>query len=136
MKQLEFETQINATPEKVWETLFSEETYPKWTPGHRFEGNWQVGTMMKFFDKDNNGMYDEVLTNNPQKEMKVKHLGWIYDGEISPQGWEDVTVSYLLEPNENGTTLKSEVNSLDEFVDFYNGYFPSIFQKIKEISEE
>ncbi|HOB23739.1 MAG TPA: hypothetical protein PKV58_07015 [Kaistella sp.] len=45
-------------------------------------------------------------------------------------------VAYILEPIETGTFLKSKVNSMDEFVDFYNNYFPNIFQKIKEISEE
>ncbi len=136
MNLLEFQTEINAAPEKVWETLFSEETYPKWTSGHRFEGNWEQGTIIKFFDKENNGMYDEVLANIPNKEMTLKHLGWIYDGELSPQNWENLTVSYFLEPTENGTFLKSKVNTLDEFVDFYKSYFPSIFQKIKEISEK
>lgn len=135
MKQLEFETAINATPEKVWETMWSAETYGKWTPGHRYEGNWEAGSEMKFFDKDNNGMYNRVETNIPNRELKMKHLGWIMAGKLDPQNWTDSEVTYFFEPTENGTLLKTEINALDEFVEFYNNYIPNIFTKIKELSE-
>ncbi len=65
----------------------------------------------------------------------MKHLGWIMNGELSPQGWEESNISYLLDPIENGTELKVNVNSLDEFVDFYSGYVPKIFEKIKDLAE-
>ena len=83
---------------------------------------------MKFFDTQNNGMFNLVETNVLQKELKMKHLGWIMNGELSPKGWEESNISYLLHPIENGTELKVSVNSLDEFVDFYNGYVPKIFE--------
>ena len=136
MKQLEFQTEINATPEKVWETLVGDEQYTKWTKENRFEGNWEEGSVMKFFDPKNNGMFSEVVTNKPKEELKLKHLGWIYDGVLDAQDFGGSDVAYILEPIETGTFLKSKVNSMDEFVDFYNNYFPNIFQKIKEISEE
>jgi uncharacterized protein YndB with AHSA1/START domain len=136
MKQLEFQTEINATPEKVWETSVGDEQYTKWTKGNRFEGNWEEGSVMKFFDPKNNGMFSEVVTNKPKEELKLKHLGWIYDGVLDAQDFGGSDVAYILEPIETGTFLKSKVNSMDEFVDFYNNYFPNIFQKIKEISEE
>lgn len=136
MKQLEYKTEIAATPEKVWETLWNADSYSQWANGNRFEGNWETGTEMKFFDAKNNGMYNLVEKNVPKKELKMKHLGWIMNGELSPQGWEDSNISYLLEEQGNSTVLKVKVNSLDEFVDFYNSYIPAIFQKIKEISEK
>ena len=135
MKYLEYQTQINATPEKIWETLTKNEHYTQWTNGNRFEGNWETGSEMKFFDPKNNGMYSEVVTNLPNQELKMKHLGWIYDGKLDPEDFGGSDVAYLLEPIENGTVLRGKVNSMDEFEDFYNSYFPNIFQKIKEISE-
>ena len=135
MKKLEYKTEISATTEKVWNTLWNAESYEKWSSGNRFEGNWEQGTVMKFFDTQNNGMFNLVETNVLQKELKMKHLGWIMNGELSPQGWEESNISYLLHPIENGTELKVSVNSLDEFVDFYNGYVPKIFEKIKDLAE-
>ncbi|MBU8882436.1 ATPase [Flavobacteriaceae bacterium JJC] len=139
MKLLEFTKQINAAPEKVWEVLFTQDGYRKWSSamneGTYFEGNWEQGSIMRFLDPKNNGMYNLVEENIPNKVLKMKHLGWILDGELSPQGWEDSTVHYLLEPNENGTLLTAQVNSLDEFVDFFNTKYPQNFENIKKLSE-
>ena len=140
MKLLEFEIQINATPEKVWETLFTQDSYKKWASamnkGTYFEGNWEVGRGMKFLDPQNNGMYNLVTENIPNKQLGMKHLGWIMNGELSPQNWEDSTLQYILEPNENGTLLKGTVNSLDEFVNFFNTKYPQNFEHIKKLAEE
>lgn len=140
MKFLEFNIQINATPEKVWQTLFTQDSYKKWASamneGTCFEGNWEVGSIMKFLDPENNGMYNLVTENIPNKILGMKHLGWILEGELSPQNWEDSTLHYFLEPHENGTLLKGTVNSLDEFVEFFNTKYPQNFQNIKKIAEE
>ena len=140
MKFLEFEIQINATPEKVWETLFTQDSYKKWASamneGTYFEGNWEVGSIMKFLDPQNNGMYNLVTENIRFKVLGMKHLGWILKGELSPQNWEDSTLNYILEPSENGTLLKGTVNSLDEFVEFFNSKYPQIFEHIKRLAEE
>lgn len=140
MKFLEFEIQINATPEKVWETLFTQDSYKKWVSamneGTYFEGNWEVGSIMKFLDPQNNGMYNLVTENIRFKVLGMKHLGWILKGELSPQNWEDSTLNYILEPSENGTLLKGTVNSLDEFVEFFNSKYPQNFEHIKRLAEE
>ena len=140
MKFLEFEIQINATPEKVWETLFTQDSYKKWASamneGTYFEGNWEVGSIMKFLDPQNNGMYNLVTENIRFKVLGMKHLGWILKGELSPQNWEDSTLNYILEPRENGTLLKGTVNSLDEFVEFFNSKYPQNFEHIKRLAEE
>lgn len=140
MKFLEFEIQINATPEKVWETLFTQDSYKKWASamneGTYFEGNWEVGSIMKFLDPQNNGMYNLVTENIRFKVLGMKHLGWILKGELSPQNWEDSTLNYILEPSENGTLLKGIVNSLDEFVEFFNSKYPQNFEHIKRLAEE
>jgi hypothetical protein len=140
MKFLEFEIQINATPEKVWETLLTQDSYKKWASamneGTYFEGNWEVGSIMKFLDPQNNGMYNLVTENIRFKVLGMKHLGWILKGELSPQNWEDSTLNYNLEPSENGTLLKGTVNSLDEFVEFFNSKYPQNFEHIKRLAEE
>lgn len=140
MKQLVFKTQINATPEKVWDVLFTQDSYRKWSSamneGTYFEGNWEEGTIMKFLDPKNNGMYNLIEKIIPNKTLKMKHLGWILEGELSPQDWEESTVTYHLENNEDGTLLTAEVISLDEFVDFFNSKYPKNFELIKKLAEE
>ena len=139
MKLLEFTTQISAPPEKVWNVLFTQDYYGKWSfamnPGTYFEGNWEEVSIMKFLDQKNNGMYNLVEINKENQLLRMKHIGWIIDGELSPQGWEDSTVTYILEPDDNGTLLKVEVNSLDEFVEFFNTKYPQNLELIKNLSE-
>lgn len=140
MKLLHFKIQINAPAEKIWNVLFTQDSQQIWASalneGTYFEGNWEEGSMMRFLDQDNNGMYNLVIRNNPGKELGMKHLGWILEGKLSPQDWGDSTITYLLEASENGTILHAKVNSLDEFVDFFNSKYPQNFEKVKEISEQ
>ncbi len=135
MTPLEYKTEISASSEKIWDALCNKESYTEWSGGNRYEGNWTEGTEMKFLDPKNNGMYNLVERHTPDRELTMKHLGWIYDGNSDPQDWTDSRISYLLQPNDFVSELTVKVNSLDEFVDFYNGYIPKILQKIKEIAE-
>lgn len=136
MKTLEFKTDINAAPEKVWETLWNENSYKEWNSGNTYSGTWAEGEEMKFLDAQNNGMYSVVEKNIPQQQMTIKHLGWIMNGELAPQGWEESRISYHVAPAEKGSQLTVKVNALEEFVDFYNGYVPKIFAKITELAEK
>lgn len=134
MKQLNYHIDIDAAPQQVWETLWGAESYAEWSSGQRFEGNWEKGSTMKFFDADNNGMYNEVTENIPNSKLTMKHLGWIMAGEMSPQDWQSA-ITYNLKTEGNTTRLEADVNSHGEFVDFYEGYFPKVLKKIKEITE-
>lgn len=140
MKNLEYQIQIHATAEKVWDVLFTQDSDKNWksavNEGSFFEGNWEEGTIMKFLDSENNGMYNLVEKNIPNQELKMKHIGWILNGELSPQNWEDSTIEYLLKPNENGILLTAKINALDEFVDFFNSKYPQNFQNIKNLAEK
>lgn len=140
MKNLEYQIQIHAAPENVWKVLFTQDAEKKWpsalNEGTYFEGDWTENSLMRFLDSQNNGMYNLIEKNIPNKELKMKHLGWIFDGELSPQNWEDSTVEYVLDVNENGTLLTGKVNALEEFVDFFNSKYPQNFQTIKNLAEK
>ena len=140
MTLLHYKIHIDAPADKVWEVLFTQNSERHWpsalNEGTYFEGNWKLGSTMKFLDRENNGMYNLVIKNIAGKELAMKHLGWILDGTLSPQDWEDSTLTYFLEPSEHGTILHAEVNSLDEFVDFFDSKYPQNFEKIKMLSEK
>lgn len=139
METLLYEIQINASPEKVWDVLWSEMTYRQWTTaftdGSFYQGTLEEGSIVKFFDPNNNGMYSRVEKNVPNKEMKFLHLGEIYDGVESPQDWGDATETYILEETEDGTRLKSEIHSPVEFIAFFEDKFPKALRIVKNLSE-
>lgn len=139
MEKLNFEIQINAEPEKVWSVLWDDISYRQWTTafteGSFYMGTLEEGSIVKFFDPNNNGMYSRVEKNIPNEEMKFLHLGDIYDGIEVPQNWGDATETWILEENEEGTKLKSEIQTNEEFKKFFEDKFPNAIQIIKQLSE-
>ncbi|ROI00889.1 SRPBCC family protein [Chryseobacterium daecheongense] len=139
METLSFEVQIEATPEKVWSVLWNDISYRQWTTafteGSFYEGTLEEGTLVKFFDPNNNGMYSRVEKNIPNKEIKFLHLGEIYDGVEQPQDWGEATESYILEETESGTTLKGIIQTPEEFKGFFEDKFPKALGIVKNLSE-
>lgn len=139
METLTFEVQIEATPEKVWSVLWNDISYRQWTTafteGSFYEGTLEEGTIVKFFDPNNNGMFSRVEKNVPNKEMKFLHLGEIYDSVEQPQDWGEATESYILEETESGTTLKGVIQTPEEFKGFFEEKFPTALGIIKNLAE-
>ncbi|PIF46346.1 hypothetical protein CLU96_3377 [Chryseobacterium sp. 52] len=139
MQTLFFEIQIDAPREKVWDVLWSDITYRQWTTafteGSFYLGTFEEGSIMKFFDPNNNGMYSRVEKNVPHQEMKFLHLGEIYDGVETEQNWGEATEAYILQETEIGTLLKCEINTPEEFKNFFEEKFPTALGIIKNLSE-
>lgn len=139
METLSFEVQIEATPEKVWSVLWNDISYRQWTTafteGSFYEGTLEEGTIVKFYDPNNNGMYSRVEKNVPNQEMKFLHLGEIYNGVEQLQDWGEATESYILEETESGTTLKGVIQTPEEFKGFFEDKFPKALGIIKNLSE-
>lgn len=139
MKKLSFEIQISAPPEKVWSVLWDEISYRQWTTafteGSFYQGTLEEGSIVKFFDPNNNGMYSRVVKNIANTEMKFLHLGEIYDGIEVPQQWGEATEAHILEENEEGTQLIIKIQTPEEFKEFFEEKFPKALGIIKNLSE-
>ena len=77
MKKLQFKKEINATAQKVYETmlgLIDKSTYEQWVsvfnPTSTYEGKWDKGSKIYFIGTDENGKKEEwflkLLNINPQ----------------------------------------------------------------------
>ncbi|HEY0669426.1 MAG TPA: SRPBCC domain-containing protein, partial [Sphingobacteriaceae bacterium] len=66
MKTLQFTKEIKAPAQKVWDTLWNETTYPKWTNafnpdgGSKMQSDWQVGGKTFFLDNNGRGMVSTI----------------------------------------------------------------------------
>ncbi|MCB0463765.1 MAG: SRPBCC domain-containing protein, partial [Flavobacteriaceae bacterium] len=78
MKKLQFKIDINASAQKVYNTMLgieNIETYEQWTaefnPTSTYEGNWDKGSKIYFVGTDENGkrggMVSEIADNIPFK---------------------------------------------------------------------
>ena len=86
MKTLQFTKIINAPAQKVWEVLWNEDTYPRWTKAFNLKGgsfvqsDWQVGGKTLFLDEKGNGMISTIKSKKEPYEIVFEHVGEIING--------------------------------------------------------
>lgn len=142
MQNLTFSVQINANKLRVWETLWSEQTYPQWTKafceGSYAVSDWQEGSRIHFLAPNGEGMYSVIQKKIDNKFMSFKHLGNIKDKQelALEENWEGNYENYTLTENENGTLLTASLGTFPEFTGFFGTAFPSALQYVKELAEK
>lgn len=146
MEKLTFDVEINALPQKVWEVLFTDEYYPKWTEvfceGSHAVTDWQQGSKVLFLDNKGSGMIALIEKSDPGKRMVFKCTGEVKNGEddYESEGAQMVngaTESYTLE-NHDGTTLLTVELAGGSFptgvMDFFRDAWPKALEKVKELA--
>ena len=119
MEKINFYISINAPKEKVWNVLWDETSYRKWTSVFA-EGstvvtdNWKEGSKVLFLDGNGSGMVSMVAANKPNQYMSFKHMGEVKDGieDISSEkikGWSGSMENYTLKEAGGKTELKVEM---------------------------
>lgn len=148
MKRTNYQIDINAPVSKVYETMIGKETYKQWTaefnPTSDFEGGWNKGDKILFTgvnqEGKKEGMVAEIAENIPNKLISIRHLG-ILDGEneitSGPQveGWAGALENYSFGENDEITTVTVDVDTNEEYLDYFNSTWPKALQKLKEMSE-
>ena len=139
MEIIQFNIEIQAKINVVWEILWNDETYRKWTsvfhPTSHAVGTWEQGEHIQFLTDTGKGMYALIEEKIIPNRMVFKHLGEIQQGNFIPQNWENAYEKYFLSENENGTLLTVELHTLEEFKAFFMDVFPKALTIIKELAE-
>ena len=140
MTTLEFKIQIDAPKEKVWQKLWSDEGYRKWTSvfmeGSYAESDWNEGSKIKFLSPKGEGMFSIIKRKIENKEMSFEHKGEIVNGKEEPREWNGAQERYFLEDSNGGTELKAELQTTEDFKDYFSTTFPKALDMVKKISEE
>jgi hypothetical protein len=144
MEKLNFATKINAPREKVWNVLFDDNTYRIWAaefmPGSYAETDWKEGSRALFLDGSRSGMVSQIASNKPNEFMSIKHLGMIKNGVEDLQSekvkqWSGVMENYTLKDSNGTTELIIDMDTDDEYKDYFAETWPKALQKVKELSE-
>ena len=144
MKTLEFTIDINAPASKVWNVLWDDATYRKWTTafceGSYAVSNWNEGDSVHFLDPNGNGMYSVIERKIDNELMSFRHIGNIMDLKEMPLDeetklWTNSKEIYELKEENNQTKLTVKVDTLDKYVDFFNKAMPKAIDLIKNLSE-
>lgn len=139
MKTISFEKKINAPVEKVWETLWNDNTYREWTkyfmPGSHYESDWKIGGRTLFLDPDHNGMFATITKLNEPYEVIFNHLGEISGGVESQTYPEGSYEKYLLRESDGITTLTVSVDVDDKYEHDMDEGFTKGLEEVKLLAE-
>jgi hypothetical protein len=145
-ERLNFKATINASVEKVWNTMLDLESYKTWTAvfheGSYYEGSWEKGNKIKFLvDKSNFGIVAEIAENIPYKFISIRHLGTIKDGEEDTtsdkvKSWAPAYENYTIEESDNNqTTLYVDMDSNPKMKTFFEQTWPKALAILTEMCE-
>ncbi len=151
MKKLHYKKDVKASAEKTYKTMLgidSIETYEHWTaefnPTSTYEGKWNKGEKIYFIGTDKNGkrggMISEIADNTPYQFVSIRHYG-ILDGENEitsgpeVEKWAGGLENYSFHEKNGITTIEVELDTTDDFVDYFDGTWPKALNKLKELIE-
>lgn len=145
MKRKLFKIQIDAPKEKVWNTLWNDDTYRKWTAvfseGSWADTNWEEGSKVLFLSKDGEGMVSRIAEKRAYEFMGIEHLGFVKDGKEDTesekvQKWKGAREDYTLKEVAGRTELSVEMDITEDYLDYFSKTWPKALQKVKNIAEQ
>lgn len=151
MEKIKFKKDIKSPAKNVFETMLglkNIETYEQWTsefnPTSTYEGNWEKGSKMYFIGTDEQGnrggMVSEIADIIPAKFVSIRHYGMLDgDTEITEgeqvEKWAGGLENYSFHETNGVTTVTVEMDSTEEYIDFFNTVWPRALDTLKHISE-
>ena len=148
MQKLNFSIIINASKEKVWNTMLEDKTYRIWTEafskGSHFIGDWSKGSKILFLGPNENGemggMVSRIKENKKYEFISIEHIGMVQDGKEDTTSeaikvWAGSLENYTFKDKNGATEILVEMDSNEEYAEMFTGMWPKALQKLKEISE-
>ena len=147
MKTLQFEITVDASPQKVWETMLGKETYPKWVdvswPGSSYHGEWKQGAQIRFTGADGGGgTLGEVTEVDPYSKVDLHHIAVLLDDGSEDRTsdmaktWIGSTETYTFIPDNGATKLDVELTIPAEWVDEFEDGWPKAIDALKQLAEQ
>lgn len=148
MKKLTYQLTIDAPAEHVFKTMLAKETYKQWTaafnPTSDFEGSWEKGEKIYFVGMnekgEKEGMVARIAENIPNQYLSIQHYGILDNGQEVTEGaavesWAGAFENYSFIDLGNQTTVKVDVDTNEEYIDYFEQAWPDALKRLKEICE-
>jgi hypothetical protein len=152
MKKLKFTVSINAPVAKVYDCMLgisNKKTYEQWTslfnPTSTFEGSWERGNKILFLGIDEKGekggMVSRIVENIPNQFVSIQHYGLLKKGIEITEGpevkkWATGFEDYSFLEKNGVITVVVELDSIEDFVTYFNDAYPKALLALKVICEQ
>ncbi len=142
MKEMQFRVEINAAKERVWDTLWQDETFREWAgiidPGTYMLGDLKEGNEVQFISAENGygvtSLVEKLIVN---EFLLLRHQA---DTQGSgkrerAQEWTGGKESYSLSEKDGATTLTAQFNVPPEMEEYFKINYPKALERVKVLAE-
>ena len=142
MNELRFSIEIEAASERVWDTLWQDETLREWAsvidPGTYMVGELREGTEVEFISSENGyGVTSLVEKLVPGEFVLLRHRADTQDAGTRErdQEWTGGAESYSLVEHDGTTTLSVAFGVPPELEEEFRVNYPKALERVKELAE-
>lgn len=143
MKEMQFVVKIHASKEKVWATLWQDETFREWAgiidPGTYMVGDLKEGNEVQYISAENG----YGVTSLVEKLVANEFLLLSHQADTQESGererekeWTGGKESYSLVEENGITTLTAAFDVPPELEEYFNDTYPKALERVKILSEE
>lgn len=143
MKEIQFSIEINASKEKVWETLWEDQTFRDWAniidEGTFMKGEMKEGNEVEFISSINGyGVTSLIEKLDTNEYVLFRHGADTQENgkQEREKEWTGGTESYYLEEKNGSTTLTAKTEVPLEMEEMFNIRIPKALKCIKALSEK
>ena len=143
MRELQFTVVINASREKVWDTLWQDETFRQWAgiidPGTYMVGDLKEGNEVQYISSENGyGVTSLVERLTPGEYVLLRHSADTQEaGKLEREKeWTGGEESYRLVEKDGTTTLTVAFDVPQKMEEYFNVNYPKALERVKELAEE
>lgn len=141
MKEMKFTVEIKAPKEKVWDTLWQDETLRQWAdiidPGTHMVGDLKEGNEVQFISGNGYGVTALVEKLTVNEFLLLRH-----SADTQEEGkrerekqWTGGKESYKLTEKDGTTTLTAIFDVPLELEEYFKDNYPEALDKVKELAE-
>lgn len=142
MKEMQFQIEIHATKEKVWDTLWQDETFRQWAgvidPGTYMTGELKEGSEVQFISSENGyGVTSLVEKLAPGEFLLLRHSADTqgHGTQEREKEWTGGTESYRLTEEGGVTTLTAAFDVPPEMEEYFTVSYPKALNQVKILAE-
>jgi hypothetical protein len=143
MKEMQFSVGIIATQEKVWDTLWHDETLREWAsiidPGTYMVGDLKEGSEGQFISAENGyGVTSLVEKLTPNEFVLLRHHADTQNSGTQEREnqWNGGKESYSLTENDGTTTLTVAFDVPPELEEYFTVNYPKTLAHTKALAEK
>lgn len=146
MKKLTYSIKINKPVDFVFQKITDKSVYPAWAKawgeGMTYQGEWQEGQHISFFDKTQGGTKVLVEHVVPNETIRMKHVAMVNPQNIEMALTDEMMRKwigsredyYFKREGDNATTLEVVMLTDEVFEEMMNAW-PQALQLFKDVCE-